>query len=79
MKHKSPTYLNSIGKSKAFAATLSNIEPKDDFDNKDDRILNAFIATANPTEGIVKNVDEEEELVDSKFEKMDDQDDIHTA
>ena len=28
---------------------------------------------------IVKDVDEEEELVESKFEKMDDQDDIHTA
>ena len=79
MKHESPTYLNSIGKSKAFVATLSNTKPKDDFDNKDDRILNAFTTTANPTEGIVKNVDEEEELVDSKFEKMDDQDDIHTA
>ena len=79
MKHESPTYLNSIGKSKALAATLSDTEPKDDSDNEDDRILNAFTATANPTEGIVKNVDEEEELVDSKFKKMDDQDDIHTA
>ena len=53
-----PARPNSIGKSKAFAATLSNTEPKDDFENKDDRILNAFTATANPTEGIVKNVDE---------------------
>ena len=33
----------------------------------------------NPTDGIVEDVDEEEELVESKFEKMDDQDDIHTA
>ena len=33
----------------------------------------------NPTEGIVEDVDEEEDLVDSKFEKMDDQDDIHTT
>ena len=41
--------------------------------------LSAFTTTVNPTEGIVENVDEEEELVDSKFEKMDDQDDIHTA
>ena len=32
-----------------------------------------------PTEGIVEDVDEEKELVESKFEKMDDQDDIHTA
>ena len=35
--------------------------------------------TVNPTEGIVEDVDEEEELVESKFEKMDEQDDIHTA
>ena len=33
----------------------------------------------NPTEGIVEDVDEEEELVESKFEKMDEQDDINTA
>ena len=45
----------------------------------DDRILNAFTTTVNPTEGRVEDVDEEEELVESKFEKMDNQDDIHTA
>ena len=39
----------------------------------------AFTATINPTDEIVEDVDEEEELVESKFEKMDDQDDIHTA
>ena len=79
MKQECPTYLKSIGKSKALAATLSNTEPKDYSDNVDDGILNAFTATVNPTNGIVEDVDEEEELVDSKFEKMDDQDDIHTA
>ena len=51
----------------------------DDSDNEDDGILNAFTTTVNPTEGIVEDVDEEEELVESKFEKMDEQDDIHTA
>ena len=61
------------------AATLSDIEPKDDSDNKDEGILNAFIAIVNPTEGIVEDVDEEEDLVESKFEKMDEQDDIHIA
>ena len=66
-------------KSKALAATLSDIEPEDDSDNKDDEILNAFIAIVNPTERIVEDVDEDEDLVDSKFKKMDDQDDIHTA
>ena len=49
------------------------------FKPEDDGILNAFIATVNPTEWIVEDVDEEEELVESKFEKMDEQDDIHTA
>ena len=79
MKQKCPTYLKISGKSKALAATLSNTEPKDDFGNEDDEILNAFIVTINPTEGIVEDVDEEEELVESKFEKIDKQDDIHTA
>ena len=72
MKHECPTYLMSIGKSKAFATTLSDIEPEKDSDNEDDGILNAFIATVNPTDGIVKDVDEEEELMEFKFEKMDD-------
>ena len=79
MKQECPTYLKSIGKSKALATTLSDIQPEDDSDYEDDGILNAFIATVNPTEGIVKDVDEEEELVESNFEKMDEQDDIHTA
>ena len=79
MKHECLTYLKSIGKSKALVATLSDIEPEEDSDNEDDGILNAFIATVNPTDGIVEDMDEEEELVESKFEKMDDQNDIHTA
>ena len=79
MKQECPTYLKTIEKSKAFTATLSNIELEDDSDNEDDGILNAFTITVNPTKGIVENVDEEEDLVESKFEKMDEQDDIHTA
>ena len=79
MKQECPTYLKTIGKSKVLATTLSDIEPKTDFDNEDDGILNAFTATINPTEGIVEDMDEEEELVESKFEKMDKQDDIHIA
>ena len=51
---------------------MSDTKPEDDSDNEDDRILNAFTATVNPTEGIVEDVDEEEALVESKFEKMDD-------
>ena len=79
MKHECPTYLKSIVKSKALVATLSDNEPKEDSDNEDDEILNAFITTVDPIDGIVEDVVEEEELVESKFEKMDDQDDIHTA
>ena len=79
MKHECPTHLKSIGKSKELVATLSDTKPEEDSNNEDDGILNAFTATVNPTDGIVEDVDEEEELVESKFEKMDDQDDIHIA
>ena len=80
MKQECPTYLKIIGKSKALAATLNDTKLEDDLDDNDDeRILNAFTATVNPTEGIVKEVNEEEDLVDYKFEKMDKQDDIHTV
>ena len=41
--------------------------------------MNAFTAIVNPTDGIIEDVIEEEELVESKFEKMDDQDNIYTA
>ena len=63
MKQECPTYLKTIGKSKALAATLSDTEPEDDSDNEDDGILNVFTVTINPTEGIVEDVDEEEELM----------------
>ena len=79
MKHECPTYLKSIEKSKALAATLSDTKPEDDLDNKDNGILNTFTAIVNPTEGIVEDMDEEKELMDSKFEKMDEQDDIYIA
>ena len=72
MKYVCPTYLKSIGKSKALAATLSDTVPDDDSDNEDGGILNAFTVSIDPTKGIVEDVDEEEDLVDSKFEKMDD-------
>ena len=80
MKQVCPTSLKTIGKNKALAATLSDIEPKDDSDDNDDKgILNAFTATVDPTNGGSETVNDEEDLVHSKFEKMDDQDDIHTA
>ena len=79
MKQECPTYLKTIGKSKALAATLSDTKPEDDFDNEDDGILNAFTTIVNPIEGIIEDVDEEKDLVESKFEKMDEQDNIHTT
>ena len=50
MKQECSTYLKSIGKSKALATTLSDIEPEDDSNNEDDGILYAFTATVNPIE-----------------------------
>ena len=80
MKQECSTYLKTIGKSNTLATTLSDIELEDDSDDNDDEgILNAFTAIVDPIEGIVEEVDEEENLVESKFEKMYEQDDIHTA
>ena len=79
IKHECPTYLKSIRKSKALVATLSDTKSEEDSDNEDDGILNAFTTTIDPTDGIVEDVVEKDELVESKFEKMDDQDDIDTA
>ena len=59
MKQECPTYLKTIRKSKALAATLSDIEPEDDSNNEDDGIMNAFTATVNLIERIDKEVDEE--------------------
>ena len=71
MKQEFSTYLKTIGKSKVFAATLSDIELEDDSDDNDDeRILNAFTAIVVSTDRVPDTVDDEEDLVDSKFEKM---------
>ena len=80
MKQECPTYFKTIGKSKALTTTLSDTEANDKSEDiGDNGILNAFTATVNPTKGIVEEVDEEEDLVETKFEKMDEQEDIHTA
>ena len=71
MKQGFLTYLKTIGKSKTLSTTLSDTKFEDDSNNEDDGILNAFIATVNPTEGIFDDVDEEGDLVESKFEKLD--------
>ena len=80
MKQEYPTYLKTIRKSKVLATTLSDTEPEDNSDDNDDKgILNAFIAIVDPTKRVIGTVDDKEDLVGSKFEKMDEQDDIHTA
>ena len=77
MKQECPTYLMSIGKSKALVATLSDIELETESEDSDDEgILSAFTTIVDPIEGIVEAVDVEKDLVESKFEKIDDQDDI---
>ena len=58
---------------------MSDTELEDDSDNEDDGILNAFTVTVDPTDRGSKTVDDEEDLIDSMFEKMDDHDDIHAA
>ena len=50
---------------------MSDTEPKDDSNNDDEGILNVFTSTINPTKGIVEEEDKNEDLVESKFEKMD--------
>ena len=72
MKQEYPTYLKTTGKSKALTATLSDTEVETESNDSDDEgILNAFTTTINPPGGITEVVDEEEDLVESKFEKMD--------
>ena len=52
MKQECPTYLKTIGKSKALAATLSDTKLEDDSDNEDDGISNVFTATVDPIDGV---------------------------
>ena len=80
MKQECPIYLNSIGKSKALVATLSDTEPETESDDNDvEGILSAFTTIVDPTKGIEEAVDEEGDLVESKFEKINEHDDIHTT
>ena len=68
MKQECPTYLKSIGKSKALATTLSDTEPEVDSNDSDqDGIVNAFTATVESLKEGVELIDEQEELMESKF------------
>ena len=72
MKHECSTYLKSIGKSKALDATLSDTELEADSDDSDqDGIVSAFTTTFESLEEVVELIDEEEEMMESKFKKMD--------
>ena len=80
MKQEYITYLKSICKSKALAATFNDYKSKADSDESDQEgMVSTFTATVEPIEEVVDLVDKEEELMESKFEKMDDQDNIHTV
>ena len=80
MKQECPTYLKLTGKSKALAATLSDIEPEADSEDSDQEgTFMAFTSTIESSNESEEPVDEGEEPMESKFEKMDEDDDIHTA
>ena len=80
MKQKCPIYFKSIIKSKALVTTLSDMELETDSDESDqDGIMSAFTTIVESFEEVVDLIDEEEELIESKFKKRDEQDDIHTA
>ena len=68
MKQECPTYLKSIGKSKALATTLSESEPEA-YSNESDQegIVSAFIATIESTKEVVDVIDDEEELMKSNL------------
>ena len=64
---------SQLGKEKALATALNDTEPEIESNDSDDEgILSSFTTTVDPIEGIVEVVDEKEDLVESKFEKMDD-------
>ena len=61
MKQEWPTYLKSIGKSKALAATLSDTEPEADLEDSDQEgTVNAFTTTVDLSKESKELADEEE-------------------
>ena len=80
MKQKCPTYLKSTSKGNALATTLSDTEPKADLEDSDQEgTFMAFTTTIESPKESEELVHEEEVLMELKFEKMDDKDDIQTA
>ena len=73
MKLECLTYLKSIGKSKTLVATLSVTEPKADLEDSDQEgIVSIFTTTIDSSKEF------EEDLIESKFEEIDEKDAIHT-
>ena len=59
MKQEYPIYLKTIGKRRHLLWPWATPNLRMIQKNEDDGILNAFIATINPIEGIVEDVDEQ--------------------
>ena len=58
MKQECPTYLKKIGKSKALASSLSDIELEIELDDSDDEgIMSAFTITVDLTKGVTETED----------------------
>ena len=80
MKLECPPYLKSIGKSKDLATTLSDTKPEvDSKDSDQEGIVRAFTATVDVSKESEEPINEEEILMESKFEDMNEKDDIHIA
>ena len=80
MKQECLTYLKSVGKIKALAITLSDTELEvDSEDSNQEGIVSAFTATIDSSKESEELDDEEEDLMESKFEELDEKDDIHTT
>ena len=80
MKQECLTYLKSVGKIKALAITLSDTELEvDSEDSNQEGIVSAFTVTIDSSKESEELDDEEEDLMESKFEEMDEKDDIHTT
>ena len=80
MKQECLTYLKSVGKIKALAITLSDTKLEvDSEDSNQEGIVSAFTATIDSSKESEELDDEEEDLMESKFEEMDEKDDIHTT
>ena len=77
MKQEYPTYLKSIGKSKALAATLSDTELETNSEDSDqEEKFMAFTTTIELPKESEELVSEDEEMTNSKFENFDENDDI---